>query len=126
MIIETCNKKEYASFPPSQIVPKLADKGVYSASESTFYRILKKHNQLTHRSKAKTPKHHVKPPTHVAGGPNQMWSWDITYLPHQVRGKYYYLYLVEDVFSRYGVTWEVHEEESGEHAASLMTQAVIK
>lgn len=126
MIIETCNKKDYASLPPSQIVPKLADKGIYIASESTFYRVLKSHNQLTHRGKTKAPKTQAKPTTYIADGPNQLWSWDITYLPHQVRGKYYYLYLVEDVFSRYGVTWDVHEKESGEHAAELMTKAVIK
>lgn len=81
---------------------------------------------MTHRGKAKAPNKHSKPTTHVADGPNQLWSWDITYLPHKVRGKYYYLYLVEDVFSRYGVSWEVYEEESGDHAASLLTKAVIK
>ena len=59
-------------------------------------------------------------------GPNQVWSWDITYLPHAVRGKYYYLYLVEDIFSRYGVAWEVHEQECGELASSMMTKAVIR
>lgn len=126
LILETCNQKEYASLPPSQIIPKLADKGVYIASESTFYRVLKRHKQLAHRGKAKAATRHKKPTTHIADAPNKLWSWDITYLPHKVRGKYYYLYLIEDVYSRYGVAWEVHEEESGENAASLMTKAIIK
>lgn len=49
-LLEVCNQPEYASLPPSQIVPKLADEGRYIASESTFYRTLKAHNQLHHRS----------------------------------------------------------------------------
>ena len=126
LILETCNKKEFASLPPSQIVPKLADKGVYIASESTFYRVLRKHNQLQHRGRAKASNSKKKPTTHIAKAANELWSWDITYLPQSVRGKYFYLYLVEDVFSRYGVAWEVHEVESGEHAAELFTRAVIK
>lgn len=52
-ILAVCNHSEYASLPPSQIVPRLADKGLYLASESTFYRILKAHNQLTHRGRSK-------------------------------------------------------------------------
>ncbi|WP_160165606.1 hypothetical protein [Serratia sp. DD3] len=29
-----------------------------------------------------------------------MWTWDITWIPSVVRGRWYYLFLVEDVFSR--------------------------
>lgn len=39
-ILAVCNQPEYASIPPSQIVPRLADEGQYLASESSFYRIL--------------------------------------------------------------------------------------
>ena len=37
-IVELCNSPAYSQLPPSQIVPDLLDKGVYIASESTFYR----------------------------------------------------------------------------------------
>jgi len=37
-LIKVANEPEYADLPPSKIVPKLADKGIYLASESTFYR----------------------------------------------------------------------------------------
>ena len=40
-ILETCNSEEYRSLPPKQIVPALADNGIYLASESTFYRVLR-------------------------------------------------------------------------------------
>ena len=38
-VLDVCNSTEFASLPPSQIVPKLADQGRYLASESSFYRM---------------------------------------------------------------------------------------
>nr|VFK37013.1 MAG: hypothetical protein BECKLPF1236C_GA0070990_107441 [Candidatus Kentron sp. LPFa] len=81
-------------------VPRLADQGSYLASESTFYRVLKAHDQLHHRGRAKVPGKVTRPTTHVATGPNQVWSWDITYCPSKIRGLFYYLYLVLDIYSR--------------------------
>ena len=40
--------------------------------------------------------------------------WDITYLAGAVKGLFYYLYLIIDIFSRDIVGWEVWEEESAE------------
>jgi transposase InsO family protein len=57
---------------------------------------------------------------HRATGPNQVWSWDITYLPTTVRGCYLYLYLVMDVWSRRIVGWTVAEKESAHLAAELV------
>lgn len=123
-LLEVCNHPAYASLPPSQIVPKLADAGRYIASESTFYRTLKAHNQLHHRGHAKAPQAKRQPVTHTATAPNQVWTWDVTWLPSTVTGRFFYLYLVEDLYSRYGVVWEVHERESGERAAELLEKAV--
>ncbi len=123
-ILTVCNQPEYASLPPSQIVPKLADTGCYIASESSFYRVLKANNQLHHRGHAKAPQTKRAPVTHIATAPNQVWTWDITWLPSTVTGRFFYLYLVEDIYSRYGVNWEVHERESGELAAELIEKAV--
>ena len=125
-ILMICNQPDYASLPPSQIVPRLADKGVYLASESTFYRVLKAHHQLTHRGRVKVAHCTKKPTTHIATAPNQLWSWDITYLASHVKGIFYYLYLFEDVFSRKIVGYEVHEQESGELAAELLQRTVMK
>jgi len=84
-IIETVNKPEFKSLPPSQIVPRLADQGIYLASESTFYRVLKEKNMQHHRGRAKSPC--SKPiSTHYATGPNQVWMWDITWLPRAGQG----------------------------------------
>ena len=52
-ILTVCNTPVYSHLPPYQIVPRLADQGIYLASESSFYRILKAENQLTHRGNVK-------------------------------------------------------------------------
>lgn len=123
-VLDTCNEPQYASLPPSQIVPKLADDGIYLASESSFYRILRAANQLHRRGRAQAPQASRPPTTHIAYGPNEVWAWDISYLPSTITGQFFYLYLVEDLYSRYGVAWEVHGSESGEHAAQLLEKAV--
>ncbi|MDD4916105.1 MAG: DDE-type integrase/transposase/recombinase [Methylococcales bacterium] len=125
-ILNLCNQPAYASLPPSQIVPKLADAGQYLASESSFYRILKAEGQLHHRGRSQSPRPARSPTTHIARAPNQVWTWDISYLPSRVQGRFFYLYMVEDLYSRYGVAWEVHESESGEHAAELLEKALLR
>ncbi len=124
-ILAILNNPEYASLPPSQVVPMLADQGVYYCSESSMYRILKAHNQQNHRGRSRKPE---KRPlsTHVATAPNQVWCWDITWLPGPAKGVYYYLYLMLDLFSRQIVGWEIHAEESAENAARLLRKACMK
>jgi transposase InsO family protein len=118
-VLRVVNSPEYRDLSPKQIVPRLADEGRYLASESTMYRILREAGQLAHRSRARAP---VSRPVerHVARRPDEVWSWDITYLKTPVRGVFLYLYLIMDVFSRKIVGWSVHADESAEHAASLM------
>lgn len=124
-VLAACNRAEHAHLPPSQIVPRLADEGLYLASESTFYRLLKANKQGQRRGRAQPARKQAAPTSYCATAANQVWSWDITYLPTPVRGQYYYLYLVEDIYSRKGVGWEVHEQESGEKAAELMQRTVM-
>jgi putative transposase len=110
--------------PPCKIVPQLADTGQYIASESTFYRILREEKQLTHRQLSR-PAKHSKPEAYIATSANQVWTWDITYLPSQTRGLYFYLYLIVDIFSRKIVGWSVHDVELSDLAASLIKQACL-
>jgi len=123
-ILRIANSKPFCDIPPSKIVPRLADEGRYVASESTFYRILRDKNQLTHRQLSKPVKHH-KPKSCTACAPNQVWSWDITYLPSQVRGVHFYLHMIVDIYSRKIVGWSIHYNESSEHAAGLIKQACL-
>ena len=123
-IINTVNQSEFASMPPCEIVPALADQGEYIASESTFYRILRENNMQHHRGRTEEPVHRPIS-THVATAPNQIWMWDITYLNGPVKGMFYYLYLISDLFSRDIVGWEVWEEESAELASMLIKRTTL-
>ena len=92
VVLQTANSPSYRDLSLKQTVPQLADEGTYMASESTFYRFLRAAKQMVHRQRAK-PATSKKPKEQVATGPNQVWCWDITYLPGPVRGTFFYLYL---------------------------------
>jgi transposase InsO family protein len=123
-VLQRCHDPSFASLPPSQIVPRLADEGVYLASESTFYRVLHAAGEQHARGRSQPPRKPRSPSTHRASGPCRVWTWDITWLPGPVRGQFFYLYLIVDVYSRKIVGWEVFEEESGLHAATVVRRAV--
>ena len=116
-------ESQFAHLSPKQLVPRLADQGLYLASESTCYRLRRRYGlratkraiSLTDITRATT--------LHRATRPNQVWSWDITWLPTTVRGIYLHLYLVMDVWSRRIVAWRIADSDSAEIAAELITQA---
>jgi putative transposase len=118
-IVKVSSCPEYRDLSPWQMVARLADGGRYLGSESSFYRVLKQNDLLSHRQRSK-PRSHSRPKDLVARAPNQVWSWDITYLNSPIRGAYYYLYLVEDIFSRMIVGWRIEAVESGDHAGRLI------
>jgi len=118
-ILTVINKPEYSTLTPYQIVPTLLDIGQYIASESTFYRVMRAHKQLAHRGKESNAQR-KKPDSLKASKANEIYSWDITYLLSPIKGQYYYLYLVMDIYSRKIVGWQVHDCESSAHAADLI------
>ena len=120
-IIEVSTSNEFMDLPPSQIIPALADKGKYIASESTFYRVLKAKEMLKHRGKSKE-RIFNKPLALVATGPNQIYSWDITYLKSSITGKFYYLYLFIDIWSRKITGQEVHENKDMNKYSDLINK----
>ena len=124
-VLAAANAPRFASLSPHQIVPALADEGCYLASESTFYRVLRDADQLARRGRPKAPAR-LRPQPLVATGPNQVWSWDITYLASTVQGMFFYLYLIMDVYSRKIVGWEVYPQESAAHAASVFHKAHLR
>jgi putative transposase len=120
LVVDVLTSPQYAGLSPKQIVPQLADEGLYLASESTMYRLQRQRGlrkpvrsiQRTHVTRASV--------VHEATGPNQVWSWDITWLPTTIRGRFLYLYLVLDVWSRRIVGWSIEESESTDLAAHLI------
>ena len=124
-VLDVANSPEFRDTSPRQIVPTLADRDEYIASESTFYRVLHEEGQMQHRERAR-PRTSTKPKEHVARAPNQVWCWDITYLRSSVRGVFFYLYLIVDIYSRKIVGWWVAAEESMDIAADLIERATCE
>src|SRR5450759_2460881 len=119
-VLAIANSDEFGHLPPGQIVPRLADLGQYIACESTFNRVLKTENQLRHRGAERPAQRRSKPRALCATAPEELFSWDITYLPTQAIGIYFYLYLFMDIFSRKIVGWQIYETESSELASEVM------
>jgi putative transposase len=124
-LLSVANEARFNAVPPARIVPMLADEGVYLASESTFARVMRSHGQTTHRGRAKAPKAKRPPTTHIATGVSQVWCWDMTYLPATVIGRWFHLYLILDLYSRKIVGWEVHANDSSDHAVHLVRRTAL-
>ncbi|MCP4205307.1 MAG: IS3 family transposase, partial [bacterium] len=120
-VLEIVNSPQYCDLSPNQIVPRLADAGIYVASEATMYRLLREVELLAHHQRSR-PAVRWRPREHVATGPCQVFSWDITYLRSPVRGSFFYLYLILDVWSRKIMGAKVYGEESMDLASELFEQ----
>lgn len=119
LIIETSVNVKYVNLSPHQIVPKLADDGTYIASESTFYRVLKANSLMAHRGLSK-PRTIERPKPFEATKPNQIYTWDITYLQSSIHGQFFYLYLFLDLFSRKIVGWKIHSTQEADLSSILL------
>ncbi len=124
-IIKISCSERFMNMTPYSIIPILAEEGRYIASESSFYRVLRDAGLLKHRKntrkRRKSSSIELK-----ATRPNQIWSWDITYLRTEIKGNFFYLYLFMDIWSRKIVGWEVHENESGEKSSYMMANMCNK
>jgi len=124
-LLRVANEPRFADLPPARIVPTLADEGVYLASESSFHRVLRAAGQSRHRGRAQAPRRRRPPTTHVATAPRELWCWDMSYLPAEVLGHWFYLYLILDVFSRKIVGFEVHDTDDSLYAAQLLKRTAL-
>lgn len=126
MILAVCHESDYASLPPTQIVPILMDEyDWYLASESSFYRVLAENNE--HHRRGSRQSGRVGPPRrHEATAPNQVWCWDVSHLKSTVRGRFFYLYFILDVYSRKIVGAEVFEEENSANSAIVLHKALLR
>lgn len=121
-VISVLTSSRYAGLSPKQIVPQLADEGLYLASESTMYRLQRRYGLRAQRRAARRMHVTRAASVHNASQPNQVWSWDITWLPTVLRGSYLRLYLVMDVWSRRIVGWRIAPNESAAIAADLIME----
>jgi putative transposase len=124
-IIAVANEPRFADTPPARIVPALADEGIYLASESSFHRVLRAQRQMNRRGRARPPRMSRPPTTHIASRPGDVWCWDVTFLPARMQGRWFYFYLILDLYSRKIVGFEVHDTDSAEHAAHLARRTAL-
>lgn len=124
--MEICCQPEFRDKTPPEIVAILAERGTYIASARTFYRVLKAADKLHHRGNGRPPRTPYTPPELKATGPDQVYAWDITWIPSMVRGIFWYAYVVVDVWSREIVGWAIHHEESEEHARALFERLRLR
>jgi putative transposase len=104
---------------PAQVYAKLLEDGEYLCSTRTMYRVLDDASQVRERRAQRRHPEYVKPQL-VATAPNQVWTWDTTKLPGPVKGTYYTLYVILDIFSRYVVGWQIARSESAKIAQRLI------
>jgi putative transposase len=119
----TLNSPRFCDLAPASVYATLLDEGVYLASTSTMYRVLRDHNEVRERRRQATHPAAIKPEL-LAATPNQVWSWDITKLLGPAKWTYYYLYVVLDIFSRYTPGWMIAGAESAALAERLLADTI--
>ena len=122
---EVLNSERFADQAPREVYATLLDEGVYHCSVASMYRILlenqevrERRNQLRHPAYAT--------PRLVATAPNQVWTWDIAKLPGPLKGAFFCLYVVLDLFSRFVVGWLIAAQESTALAEPLIAQSCAR
>lgn len=87
-LLDVLHQRRFCDLPPTQVWARLLDDGVYLASISTMYRLLRAHGESRDRRRQRTHPARVKPQL-LAGKPNDVWSWAITKLPGPSRHECY-------------------------------------
>ena len=124
-VLLVLNSERFMDQAPREVYATLLDERRYLCSPRTMYRILEANGPVRERRDQLCHPNYKKP-EHLATGPNQVWSWDITKLLGPVKWTYYYLYVILDIFSRYVVGWMVASMESAVLAERLIKETVEK
>jgi putative transposase len=125
VVIDALNSERFCDRAPAQVWATLLDEGVYLASISTMYRLLRERSQVRER-RAQARRPAMVKPELVASAPNQVWSWDITKLAGPYKWTWFQLYTILDVYSRYAVGWLVAPRESATLAEQLIADGIYR
>jgi putative transposase len=118
-VLDVLDSERFVDEPVRQVYARLLDETIYLCSVSTMYRILRAANQVRDRRNLRRHPTYVKPEL-VATKPNEVWSWDITKVPGPLRGHFYNLYVMLDIFSRFVVGWMLAVRETQEVTADFL------
>ena len=124
-ILLELNSERFLDAAPREVYATLLDEGVYLCSWRTMYRLLEKNQAVRERRALRRHPKYVRPEL-AATGPNQVWTWDITYLKGPTRGEFFYLYVVMDIYSRLVVGWLIADRECGDIAKRLLEASCRK
>lgn len=124
-ILDVTHSDKYIDKTPYDIYASLLDEGKYLASIRSFYRVLGANNETTRRERSRSAIKRIVPVLH-ATRPNEVWSWDISPMRTIIKGKFYYLYAIIDIFSRFVPGFCVEEIEDKELAKVLFEQTCQK
>jgi putative transposase len=122
-LLALMNTERFQDQPPREVYGALLSDGLYIASVSTMYRVLRSAQQSQERRAQRAPVRYNAPAV-VARRPNEVWVWDITRVPGPRSGVWFYVYSVLDLFSRYVVGWLVAENESAAHSETLFRETL--
>ena len=124
-LLNVLHSEDHVDEAPATVYATLLDEGVYMASVSTMYRVLRAEGEVRERRRQATHPAKTKPEL-VAAGPNEVWSWDITKLLGPEKWTYYYLYVVIDIYSRYVPGWMLARAERATLAEQLLAETIAK
>jgi putative transposase len=123
-VLDLLHSPEHCDLAVAQVWSRVLDEGMYLCSQSTMHRLLRANGESKDRRRQRT--HPAKKrPELMAIRPNEVWSWDISKLKGPIKGCYYDLYVIIDIFSRYVPAWLVAPYESAELATDFIADAVL-
>ena len=125
-LVAMARSPEYVDLSHRILAVTAWDKGLFQASFSTVYRVLKEQNLMTTRGPGGAHNGHSKAPVRKdLTGPNQRWCWDISYLMTFQKGQYLYRYLLLDEWSRKVIHWRVSWQQTAEESRRRLEGGLI-
>lgn len=122
-VLELLHTDPFVDMAPRPIHAKLLEEGTYMCSPRTMYRLLAQQDESKERRQPATRREFARPEL-LATRPNEVWTWDVTWLRGSQKGERYALYVMLDLFSRYVVGWMLAHTENGELAADFIRQCL--
>jgi len=125
-IVRMARSQQYVDLSHRILAVTAWDKGLFQASFSTVYRVLKEQNLMSARGPGGAHNGNSKAPVRKdLTGPNQRWCWDISYLMTFQKGVYLYLYLLLDEWSRKAIQWRISWHQTAEESRLLLEGGLV-
>jgi transposase InsO family protein len=125
-IVAMAKSQDYVDLSHRILAVTAWDQGLFQASFSTVYRVLKARNLMTGRGPGGAHNGYSKAPIRKdLTGPNQRWCWDISYLMTFQKGVYLYLYLLLDEYSRKAIQWRISWQQTAQESRLLLEAGLV-